>query len=53
MRVITVKMQDDLITKLELFAKEHKVSRSEVIRNAILKYIEENQDKKEEEVKLE
>ncbi|AWR96173.1 ribbon-helix-helix protein, CopG family [Acidianus sulfidivorans JP7] len=51
MRVITVKMDDELIEKLDFYAKTHKVSRSEAIRQAILKYIRENAVKKREEEK--
>ncbi|TRM73161.1 ribbon-helix-helix protein, CopG family [Sulfolobus sp. A20-N-F6] len=40
-RVITFKAEEELLIKLDLFAVNKKMSRSEVIRKAIEKYLEE------------
>ncbi|SAI84517.1 CopG family transcriptional regulator [Saccharolobus solfataricus] len=40
-RVITFKAEEELLIKLDLFALNNRMSRSEVIRMAIEKYLEE------------
>ncbi|MDT7861113.1 MAG: ribbon-helix-helix protein, CopG family [Saccharolobus sp.] len=40
-RVITFKAEEELLIKLDLFAVNKKMSRSEVIRKAIEKYLQE------------
>ena len=39
MRIISVKMPEEMITTLDKIAKEHGVYRSEIIRAAITKYL--------------
>ncbi len=40
MRVITFKAEEDLATKLDLYAVNKRISRSEIIREAIKRYLE-------------
>ncbi|WP_338604838.1 ribbon-helix-helix protein, CopG family [Sulfolobus tengchongensis] len=40
-RVITFKAEEDLLIRLDLFALNKRMSRSEVIRKAIEKYLDE------------
>ncbi|MEM0362908.1 MAG: ribbon-helix-helix protein, CopG family [Sulfolobaceae archaeon] len=40
-RVVTFKAEEDLLIKLDLFAVNKRMSRSEVIRKAIEKYLKE------------
>ncbi|WP_048088102.1 ribbon-helix-helix protein, CopG family [Metallosphaera yellowstonensis] len=40
MRVITFKAEEDLLFRLDLYAANKKVSRSEIIRDALKKYLE-------------
>ncbi|ARM76498.1 ribbon-helix-helix protein, CopG family [Acidianus manzaensis] len=40
MKVITFKAEDDLLQKLDLYAVNKRLSRSEIIRDAIKKYLE-------------
>jgi metal-responsive CopG/Arc/MetJ family transcriptional regulator len=40
MRVITFKAEEDLVTKLDLYAINRRISRSEIIREALKKYLE-------------
>ncbi|MEM0173197.1 MAG: ribbon-helix-helix protein, CopG family [Sulfolobaceae archaeon] len=40
MRVITFKLDEELLTKLDLYCINKRLSRSEVIRSAIISYLE-------------
>ncbi|AWR97730.1 ribbon-helix-helix protein, CopG family [Acidianus sulfidivorans JP7] len=40
MKVITFKAEDDLLRRLDLYAVNRRLSRSEIIRDAIKKYLE-------------
>lgn len=40
MKVITFKAEEDLLRKLDLYAANRRLSRSEVIRDALRKYLE-------------
>jgi metal-responsive CopG/Arc/MetJ family transcriptional regulator len=40
MRVITFKAEEDLVTKLDLYAINRRISRSEIIREALKRYLE-------------
>jgi metal-responsive CopG/Arc/MetJ family transcriptional regulator len=39
MRVITFKAEEDLLLKLDLYAANKRISRSEIIREALKKYL--------------
>ncbi|MCI4407549.1 MAG: ribbon-helix-helix protein, CopG family [Thermofilum sp.] len=41
MRVVTVKFPEELLVKLDIYANEHGLSRSEAIREALECYLEE------------
>ncbi|MDT7901233.1 MULTISPECIES: ribbon-helix-helix protein, CopG family [Acidianus] len=41
MRVITFKAEEELLQKLDLYAANRRLTRSEIIRDAIRKYLEE------------
>ncbi|MDT7875345.1 MAG: ribbon-helix-helix protein, CopG family [Sulfolobaceae archaeon] len=41
MRVITFKLEEDLLQELDLYAVNSRVTRSEVIREALIKYLRE------------
>ncbi|BCU71566.1 ribbon-helix-helix protein, CopG family [Stygiolobus caldivivus] len=43
-KVITFKVEDDVIKDLDTYAQKHGLNRSEVIRKAILKLIEEDKN---------
>ncbi|AWR94942.1 ribbon-helix-helix protein, CopG family [Acidianus brierleyi] len=40
MRVITFKAEEDLLLKLDLYAANKRISRSEIIREALKKYLD-------------
>ncbi|EZQ06874.1 MULTISPECIES: ribbon-helix-helix protein, CopG family [Acidianus] len=40
MRVITFKAEEELLQRLDLYAVNNRLSRSEIIRDAIKKYLE-------------
>ncbi|MCE4617558.1 MAG: ribbon-helix-helix protein, CopG family [Desulfurococcales archaeon] len=40
MRVVTFKIEDELIRKIDKYAYEHGLTRSEVIRRALKSYLE-------------
>jgi len=40
--LVTFKIEDDILTKMDLYAINHKLSRSDVIREAIWNYLKEN-----------
>ena len=42
MRVVTVKVEEDMLEELDLLAKEEGVRRSELIREAIRRWLERN-----------
>ncbi len=46
MRVVSFKIEEDLLEMLEEFARKRGLSKSEVIRRAILEYINERPDLK-------
>jgi len=45
MTTVTLKMPQTLERRLRAFAEKHQTSRSELIRTAVLKYIDEDQSK--------
>jgi metal-responsive CopG/Arc/MetJ family transcriptional regulator len=40
--LVTFKIDDDILTKMDLYAINHRLSRSDVIREAIWNYLKEN-----------
>ena len=40
--LVTFKIDDDILTKIDLYAINHRLSRSDVIREAIWNYLKEN-----------
>ncbi|QKR00940.1 ribbon-helix-helix protein, CopG family [Metallosphaera tengchongensis] len=40
MRVVTFKAEEDLLLKLDLYAANKRIARSEIIRDALKKYLE-------------
>jgi predicted transcriptional regulator len=40
--LVTFKIDDDILTKMDLYAINHRLSRSDVIREAIWDYLKEN-----------
>ncbi len=42
MRVVTFKLEDELLRELDLYAINKRLSRSEVIRLALLKYLKDD-----------
>jgi len=54
MRVITVRLEEDLLNKLDNYAMNYGLHRSEVVRNAITEYLEKHvKDNGNKEVKVE
>jgi len=54
MRVITVKLEEDLLNKLDSYAENHNLYRSDVVRNAIIEYLMKHLENKEnQELKVE
>lgn len=45
MITVTLKMPQSLVSKLNVIAEKHQTSRSELIRTAVLKYIDADQSK--------
>jgi metal-responsive CopG/Arc/MetJ family transcriptional regulator len=45
MKVVTFKLDEDLLMMLDLYAMNKRLSRSEVIRNAILLYLKRTEQK--------
>ena len=45
MKVVTFKIDDELLEKLELYAINRKLSRSDVIREAIQRFLREEEEK--------
>ncbi len=41
MRVVTIKMDENLLTLLDLYAANRRISRSEIMREALLQYLKE------------
>jgi len=50
LRIIVFKADEDLITKMDAYAMNHRMYRSEVIRLALQKFFE-DEEKKEKELK--
>jgi metal-responsive CopG/Arc/MetJ family transcriptional regulator len=40
--LVTFKIEDDTLLKIDIYAINHRLSRSDVIREAILNYLKEN-----------
>ena len=54
MRVITFKVEEDLLQKLDKYAMNHKLNRSEVVRLAIIEFLDNHaRNKENDEVKVE
>ncbi|WP_369611671.1 ribbon-helix-helix protein, CopG family [Sulfurisphaera javensis] len=41
MRVVTFKVEEDLLQQLDLYALNNRISRSEIIREALIRYLSE------------
>ncbi|QGR18450.1 MULTISPECIES: ribbon-helix-helix protein, CopG family [Sulfolobaceae] len=41
MRVVTFKIEEDLLQQLDLYALNNRITRSEIIREALIRYLRE------------